>query len=136
MEESIKEACIMPRLSAEELQEQLQQFYGTTQLYATGYDTKSTDGTHFLAENAGAYWLLDIIDSVAYLLPKEFAVCKLTVKDERGKVVIDNGYDPNDEYEGEQYELLHEQDIPYTDFPLPEITLWIEQGIILLPSEH
>jgi len=26
--------------------------------------------------------------------------------------------------------------IPYTDFPLPEITLWFANDVILLPSEY
>ena len=33
--------------------------------------------------------------------------------------------------------LLAQLEIPYTDFPLPEgITLFLEDGILLLPSEH
>lgn len=28
------------------------------------------------------------------------------------------------------------QQIPYTDFPLPEIQLYFERGVLILPSEH
>ena len=28
------------------------------------------------------------------------------------------------------------QDIPFTDFVLPEIKLYVEYGVVLLPSEH
>ena len=33
--------------------------------------------------------------------------------------------------------LITKLEIPYTDFPLPEgITLFLEDGVLLLPSEH
>ncbi len=28
------------------------------------------------------------------------------------------------------------QEIKFTDFPLPEISLYVEGGVLLLPSEH
>jgi len=43
----------------------LSQFYGSENLYRWNFLTKSvlTDGTKYLAEVAGAYWLFDAIDS-------------------------------------------------------------------------
>ena len=32
--------------------------------------------------------------------------------------------------------VLYTQEIHYTDFPLDEITIWVEGNIVLLPSEH
>jgi hypothetical protein len=31
---------------------------------------------------------------------------------------------------------VFEKPIPFTDFPLPEISLWFENNTIYLPSEH
>jgi hypothetical protein len=34
------------------------------------------------------------------------------------------------------YKLVFAKEIQFTDFPLPEITLWFANGVIYLPSEH
>lgn len=124
----------MDRLSNAELQAALRHFSGTEQYYKTGFKTKCTDGVYFLAENAACYWLLDIIDSVAPF--SDFAIAELTIsKSEngrKGKVVIDNGHDKRTK----EYKLFHMQDIEYTDFPLETIKLYVQDGIILLPSEY
>lgn len=124
----------MDRLSKAELQAALHQFNGTEQYYKTGFKTKSTDGVYFLAEQAGCYWLLDIIDSVSPL--SDFAIAELTVTETEGKrsakIVIDNGHDKRTK----DYKHFHTQDIAYTDFPLNSIKLYIQDGIILLPSEY
>jgi hypothetical protein len=44
----------------------LEQFTGTTQYYQAGMsfmNTNMTDGAHYVAEQAGAYWLMDAIAS-------------------------------------------------------------------------
>jgi hypothetical protein len=124
----------MERLSKAELQAALRHFSGTEQYYKTGFRTRCTDGVYFLAENAQCYWLLDIIDSVAPY--GDFAVAELTVTEEEGrrsaKVVIDNGHDK----QSRDYKLFHTQAIEYTDFPLDTIKLYVQDGVILLPSEY
>ncbi len=135
-----EEATMAEQLSKTQLEINLKQFIGTTQYHRTGFKTLATDGAKYLAEEASAYWLLDIIDSVAPF--NDFAICKLTVtedeKGRRGKVLIDSGHDPKEEKEN--YQLFHTQDIPFTDFPLDEITLYIQDSehgpVILLPSEY
>jgi len=32
--------------------------------------------------------------------------------------------------------MVSSKAIAFTDFPLPEITLWLQDDVMLLPSEH
>jgi hypothetical protein len=62
---------------------------------------------------------------------QEFLVAKLKVKEEKGTFTLDDG----------NGNILYTQTIEYTDFPLDEISLFIEpldekRRVILLPSEH
>ncbi|TXM69661.1 DUF6876 family protein [Methylobacterium sp. WL120] len=88
-----------------------------------------TDGVKYVADEAGAHWLVDII-ATNQLEPKvkreEFQVWKLTVADGKGKVVCEDGND----------NAVFSQDIDFTDFPEPGITMWLTDGVILLPSEY
>jgi uncharacterized protein DUF6876 len=68
------------KLSAAELQAGLSQFYGTENYYRHMGKLVVTDGTKFLADQAGCYWLCDIVFSVLPKLSGEgFAAMKLTV---------------------------------------------------------
>jgi len=88
-----------------------------------------TDGVIALAEAAGCYWLLDIIGShqTDERLDPAFQVWKLTVNLEDNTGVV-CGYNDS--------ELIISQEIPFTDFPLDEIKLYLIGGVILLPSEY
>jgi len=88
-----------------------------------------TDGVLALAEAAGCFWLLDIIGSYQTnkRLDPHFQVWTLVVDLEDGTAVV-NGF--NDK------KLILSQDIPYTDFPLDVLKLFLMDGVILLPSEH
>jgi hypothetical protein len=120
-------------MNADELKAQLGQFTGTTQ-YARLYPRVFlTDGAIFLADNAKAWWLLDVYAS--YLLHVDgdlepFTCLKMTVSDHSAMVVIEDGND----------HLIAKQPIEYTDFPLNSITLyacWNEAGwVVMLPSEY
>ena len=90
-----------------------------------------TDGVKFLAEEAGAYWLLDIIASYQSKcmkdnMLKDFQIWTLTVEDGSGVVKCERDTD----------DVAFTQDIPYTDFPLDSIKLYCIKGVILLPSEY
>ena len=103
-----------------------------------------TDGAKYVADECGghgAYWLMDVIGSVLVSYRKEYiraglSVWKLVVTGSSGKVTAENG----------NGKVLYTQDIPFTDFDLDSITLWVETGatptpgevafVILLPSEH
>lgn len=89
-----------------------------------------TPGIHHLAERAGAFWLIDLIASWQ-LDPKvrrePFQVWKLDVRPDHTAIAFaTNGGDT----------ILASQDIECTDFPLPTISVWLEDGTLLLPGEH
>jgi hypothetical protein len=132
---SLEEAA-MQKLTPEELKRNLNMFTGTEAYHRTGSRTRSTDGVVYLAQKAGCFWLLDIVDSVMHLITEEFAFADLKVTEDergrRGEVLIHNGHDE----ESPAYRVFHRQKIDYTDFPLDEIRLYVQNGIILLPSEY
>lgn len=127
-----------------EIENALQYFTGTETWYKFNYQYPRallTDGTKFLADSAGAYWLMEAICSHQPALRKGMGDCvfqawTLTVNDDRScSLVCDDGYDHK----------LTCQEIPYTDFPLSSIKLYaIYEGdpapstdlILLLPSEY
>ncbi len=43
------------------LEDELEQFYGTEKWYRHFTGLVYTDGIKYLAENAGAYWLIDLV---------------------------------------------------------------------------
>ena len=82
-----------------------------------------------VAEAAGCFWLLDIIGSYQKdkQLDPHFQVWTLVVNLEDSTAAV-NGF--NDKTP------VISQDIPYTDFPLDALKLFLMDGVILLPSEH
>lgn len=113
----------------------LNQFTGTETWYRHNLARKViyTDGVKYLADHAGAYWLIDKIAIAQQFEPKlkgeEFQCWKLRVKDSKATLTCDDG----------NGHVLLSEEITYTDFPLAEIDLWVEVGeapCILLPSEH
>jgi hypothetical protein len=87
-----------------------------------------TDGVLAVVEAAECFWLLDIIGSHQSneKLDKYFQVWKLTKHDDGSATV--KGFNDVD--------LIVTQEIESTNFPLSKFTLWLESGVILLPSEH
>lgn len=91
-----------------------------------------TDGAKYLADKAGAYWLLDEIALAQRgekaVAAEEFQVWKLTVDLDRhsARLTCDDG----------NGRIVFEKAIEYTDFPLAEISLWFTNNTIYLPSEH
>lgn len=89
-----------------------------------------TEGVQYLAQKASAYWLIDLIASWcphASIRAEEFVLWKLTVKPDRTATAIAD--------DGNGRELAR-QDIPWTDFPLDEVSLYFTDGTLLLPSEY
>jgi hypothetical protein len=111
----------------------LAQFTGTEQWYRHGINRSVlfTDGAKYVADTAGAYWLLD---EIALIQPydrrvaaEEFQVWKLVVRPDRtAKLTCDDGNDT----------ILYTKEIAYTDFPLDEISFYFTNNVIYLPSEH
>ena len=105
---------------------------GTTQYYKFSNIPNFpviTDGVKAVADVAGAYWLLDVIGSYQCdkRLDKAFQAWKLEVNLEKSSGVV-RGYNA--------IKLIITQDIPFTDFPLSKITMYLMDGVILLPNEY
>jgi hypothetical protein len=96
-----------------------------------------TDGVKWLAVNANCFWLLDAIASWQPVCQKdamlrEFQVWTLTTEqrsemNRRGRLKCERDT-------GDKKPIR--QEIEYTDFPLDSIKLYVENGVILLPSER
>jgi hypothetical protein len=90
-----------------------------------------TDGAKYIADEGGAYWLLDEIafaqKGEKAVAAEEFQVWTLKVNANRTATL--NCGDGNDN-------IVFTKPIPFTDFPADEITLWFANNTIYLPSEH
>jgi hypothetical protein len=95
-----------------------------------------TDGARYLAEKARAFWLMDAIAS--YQINKRVAteplqVWELTTHSNHTAVLTCTDGNRN---------VLVRQEIPYTDFPLSNITLYAAQDdtlggrVVMLTSEY
>jgi len=114
----------------------LRQFTGSEQFFRHGLSKNHiyTEGAQFVAERAGAYWLLDKIalHGSPTIAREDFQVWKLTVNPDRTALLTtDNGND----------EILKIETLTCTDFPLSEITLWAVRNefngfTIMLPGEY
>jgi hypothetical protein len=130
----------------------LRQFTGTEHWYRHGLarNVSYTDGVKYVADKAGAYWLVDIIAIAQKFTPvvkeESFQFWKLTVKDDRSAVVVCTDGGQGVDGDGNAiYRTLYRQEISFTDFPLPEFDFYccrdgvLSDGIdwvILLPSEY
>ena len=110
----------------------LAQFTGTDHWYRHNLvpNVTYTDGVKFMAEKCGAYWLIDEIALAQAFEPRvkaeEFQVWELIVTESTATLSCDDG----------NGNVVLSKHIPCTDFPLYTIDLWVEGGVILLPSEH
>ena len=111
----------------------ISQFTGSEHWYRFGIvpDITCTDGAKYVADTAGAYWLLDEIalaqKYVKEVAAQEFQVWKLSVRDDRSATLTCEDGDCNPVYS---------KPIPFTDFPKDGVTLWFADKVIYLPSEH
>ncbi|MCC3499661.1 MAG: hypothetical protein JGK38_24210 [Microcoleus sp. PH2017_15_JOR_U_A] len=109
----------------------LAQFTGTSRYYQHWLGLRYTDCVQFLADRAGACWLLDAIAShqpncLKDPMLQEIQFWKLKVENQSGVLVC----------ERDQGDVYLSQQIPFTDFPLDSISLYLADGILYLPSEH
>ena len=111
----------------------LTQFTGTEQWYRHGINRAVvfTDGAKYIADTAWGYWLLDVIALIQLhnrrIAGEAFQVWKLMVHDDRSATLTcDDGHGT----------IIYTQHIPFTDFPLKEITFYFTDNVILLPSEY
>ena len=114
-------------LSKKEIQEGLAQCHCSENYWKNdALCFQYTDGIKFLHESCEAYWLLTAISS--YNRKEPFQVWQLKVKDDGSAVLT------MQEDSGQPFKVR--QEIEFTDFPLDEISLYLIDGILLLPSEY
>lgn len=115
----------------------LPQYYGTLgylrhRILPVGPGLLLTDGAKYVAEKASAWWLMDLVLSHAQeWLAKGDGFCsiELLVKDDKGKLLVEDG----------DGSLLLDKDIEYTDFPEPGIRFFLQAGaepVLMLQSEY
>ena len=126
--------------SKEEIQAELPNFYGTEQYHRYSPvvlfpNVLLTDGALFIAEECGAYWLMDVISSHLPSISDAgdtFAVAFLTKGKKGAKFTLTDDVPPTITYA--------KQNIEYTDFPLDEIKFYVsfngEYWVIMLTSEY
>lgn len=111
---------------------QLSMFTGTERYYRINRKCLLTDGTKYLAEEAGAFWLMDA--AACYLLELGtddwFVQIVLDVTGSKAVLTLEDG----------NGRVRARQEIPYTDFPIPQQTLYAcwdgEHWVLMLPSEY
>lgn len=111
----------------------LRQFTGSEHWYrhALVRDILFTDGAKYLADQAGAYWLLDEIALAQKfelrVAAEAFQLWTLEVSpDDSATLSCEDG----------DGRVVFTKRIPYTDFPLAETRLYCTDNTILLPSEY
>lgn len=110
----------------------LRQFTGTETWYRHPLARKVlyTDGVQHVAEKGEAYWLIDILafaQTIPAVAAESFQFWILTVHpDPAATLACEDG----------NSKVVHTQEIPFTDFPLPAIKLYVTDNVILLPSEY
>lgn len=87
-----------------------------------------TDGCNYLREKAQCRWLYDLLMSYQKDLKEEEFQC-WTLRRTKGNSFIALCVDGNDN------ELVR-QEIPFSNFVLDELRIWLIEGICLLPSEY
>jgi hypothetical protein len=115
---------------------ELNNFSGTERYYRITPDTVITDGAKFVADKAGAYWLMTAIASYLpqFKNTESFIVANLQVSNtghsRSALLKLDDGND----------NILAEQFIEYTDFELDEFKLYAcyngDMWVIMLPREY
>lgn len=120
--------------------DELSQFTGTANWYRHNLVpfVLYTDGVKYLADTAGAHWLIDKIATlqivtlqiVTKIRAESFQAWELRVADGSAALSCEDG----------NGHVVHRERIDYTDFPLERIALWVEfdgtNRVIMLPSEH
>jgi len=121
-----------------ELRTGLANFYGTQAYHRFSIlfpKLVLTDGANYLADKAGAFWLMDIIGSYQKKCMQDDMLRDMqfwTLKVEDGEGIVTCERDTNN--------IAFKQEIPYTDFPLDEIKLYVcnngDYMVVMLTSEY
>jgi hypothetical protein len=120
-------------VDAGDFEAELAQFTGTQHYYRNFAGLLYTDGIRYLAEEAGAFWLIDLVGSYQRSLGDcPFQVWNITVHSDRSALVT--------MVEDDDQPLKISQRIPFTDFPLRDFSFYccVDElaPIMLLKSEY
>jgi hypothetical protein len=97
------------------------------QMYKATSGLWYTDGMQFLAKEANAYWLIDLIGSVqAKLSGEEFQRWILKLNHGKAEITCDDGNDTQ----------LYSQKIESVDFPFELFKLYVSHNVLMLTSEY
>ena len=88
---------------------------------------KLTDGANYIRKHCGAFWLFDLITQQTYHIDKSYIIRLNNIKDYEYKFNV---------HDWETDEIIYQQEIPFSDFPLKQLKLYVLNGICLLPSEY
>lgn len=110
----------------------LSQFTWNEHYYRLNRRCLITDGAKYLADEAGAYWLLEA--TASYLLelgtPDWFVLVRLVFSEHQAVLSLEDGNGG----------IRASQQIPFTDFPLREQVLYAcwdgDHWVLMLPSEY
>lgn len=121
----------MITLSPDAITEQLATFTGSLTTYRYNGDLLLTEGVNWLASEVGTCWLLNLIIAarkVKRVKTETFQVYVLVVDHNTRSACL--------KVQDGDGETLHTIHLAYTDFPLDELTLWVMDGVVLLPGEY
>lgn len=118
-------------MNTQELKAALANYYGSSEnLYCRALNRRMayTEGVRAFAENAGAYWFLDIAATELFALQRneDFLTVILHVEGTKAKITADDG-NGND---------LFTKSIDYTDCPEGEWKFFFTGNVLMLPSEY
>ena len=115
------------------IEAELRHFTGTQHYYRNFTGLLYTDGIQYLAEQAGSYWLIDLVGShQPKLLDARFQLWNLEVREDKSALVtmIEDIGQP----------IRVSQEISFTDFPLNEFSFYCIDGgdarVMMLKSEY
>jgi hypothetical protein len=129
-------------MNSEELLEGLEGFTGTEKYHylATTKNLMFTDGMAYLCENAGCYWLADII-AIGYAINKKikdnakFLIWRIRVL-EGNKAIIEAFTDCESDGSYSENKRVCLQELAYSDFPIKEYEFYQCENVVLLKGEY
>lgn len=122
----------MEREEINQLKAELKYFTGSERYYQNPLfkNYVYTEGVQYLAEKAGAYWLIDYVLSNQFepeLKGQLFQVWKIETKPNHTAVIT---------VEDDNKNLIKQFKLGFTDFPLEEFSLWLVDNTLLLSTEY
>jgi hypothetical protein len=112
----------------------LAQFTGSETIYRHRGGLTYTEGVKYLAEQAGAFWLIDAIASWQPSPQVKHDPMLQKIQFWKLRVNPDNSAILTCERDSDDVALT--QEIEFTDFPLESVKLYLSNGVLLLPSEY